>query len=119
MPWLLSSMSDGMLTMMVGCEHAFKVWDRLETFFASQTKAKIRQFKTQLRNLKKGTMPINEYLLKIKRLVDCLFSVGSPITPADHIEAILEGLPQNYNGFNLLFLSHLALILTLCLRLRV
>lgn len=97
--WLLSSMSDSMLTMMVGCDHASQVWDRLEEFFASQTKAKVRQFKTQLKTLKKGSMKVTEYLLKVKKLVDNLFSVGAPLTVADHIEAILEGLPPDYNSF--------------------
>lgn len=92
-------MSDGMLTMMVGSEHAYEVWDKLEVFFASRTKAKVKQFKTQLRTLKKGTLKMNEFLLKIKKTVDCLFSVGSPVSTADHIEAILEGLPPEYNAF--------------------
>lgn len=42
---------------------------------------------------------MNDYLLKVKRIVDSLFSICSPITPADHIEAILEGLPQEYDAF--------------------
>lgn len=94
--WLLSSMSNGFLTIMVVCEHAYEVWSQQEVFFASCTTAKVRQFKTQLRTLKKGSLPMNEYLLKMKKLIDCMFSIGSPSTSTDHIEAILEGLPQEY-----------------------
>lgn len=96
---LLSSMSDGMLTMMVGCDHAFQVWRKLEEFFASRTKAKVNQFKSQLRSVKKQNMKMNEYLLKVKKIIDNLFAVGCPITTVDHIDAILEGLPQDYNAF--------------------
>ncbi|KAF7835472.1 Retrovirus-related Pol polyprotein from transposon TNT 1-94 [Senna tora] len=97
--WILSSVSDGLLPKLVGCHYSYEAWNKLETYFASQTRAKVRQFKAQLKNMKKGTMGANEYLLKIKRLVDSLFSVGSPLTNNDHIEAILEGLPEEYNSF--------------------
>lgn len=97
--WLLSSMSDSMLVRMVGCEHSFQVWSVLELFFASQTKAKINQLKTQLRNIKKGSLSATEYLLKVKKIVDSLSSVGAPLSESDHIDAILEGLPEDYNGF--------------------
>lgn len=40
--WLLSSISDSMLTMMVGVEHLFEVWNKLDSFFDAQTKAKVR-----------------------------------------------------------------------------
>lgn len=104
--WILASMSDGMLTKMVGCEYSYQAWEKLELFFASQIKAKVRKFKAQLRSLKKGTMTATEYLLKLKKIVDSLASVGSPIGEADHIEAILEGLPEEYTGFIVSIASH-------------
>jgi len=39
------------------------------------------------------------YILDIKKLVDSLAAIGSPLSNADHIEAILDGLPDDYNGF--------------------
>lgn len=44
-------------------------------------------------------MSATEYLLKLKKIVDSLPFVGSPISEADHIEAIFEGLPEEYIGF--------------------
>ena len=46
--WLLASMSKSFTTRMVGCKFSHQIWTRLEEFFASQTKAKVRQLKTQL-----------------------------------------------------------------------
>lgn len=69
--WLLSSMSESILTRMVGCETAAQIWTRLNHFFATQTRAKISQFKLMLQGTKKGSSSINEYLLKIKKsLID-------------------------------------------------
>lgn len=35
-------------------------------------------------------MITNDYLLKLKKIVDSLFSIGSTISEAYHIEAVLE-----------------------------
>ena len=39
--WLLSSMSEGVLSRRVNCESTFQIWKTLEVYFASQTRAKI------------------------------------------------------------------------------
>ncbi|RVW27670.1 Retrovirus-related Pol polyprotein from transposon TNT 1-94 [Vitis vinifera] len=48
--WLLASMSEGLLMRMVGCVTSFQIWEKLEVFFAAQTRAKIDQFKKQLKS---------------------------------------------------------------------
>ena len=94
--WLLSSMSTSFTTRMVGCEFSHQIWKRLEVFFASQIQAKIRQLKNKLSNTKKeGSISI--YLLEIKKIVDSLISVGAPLSENDHVEAILEGLTEEYS----------------------
>lgn len=42
---------------------------------------------------------INEYLLLIKKIVDTLAIVGALISTEDHIEAVFNGLPQEYDPF--------------------
>lgn len=71
---------------------------KLETLFASKTRAKVRQLKIQLRSIKKSGDSVNHYFLKIK-IVDSLASVGFPITMTDNIEAILDGLFEEFEGF--------------------
>ena len=80
---------------MVGCQYAYEIWHKLEVYFASYTKAKVRQLKTQFKAIKKqGATP--EYLLKIKTVVDALAAIGSPISNQDHIEVILNRLGEEY-----------------------
>ena len=50
-------------------------------------------------DIKKGDMIVNEYLQKIKSIVDQLASVGHSIFVEDHIDAIFEGLPLIYDIF--------------------
>lgn len=61
--------------------------------------AKVHQYPTELRNTKKENRPINEYLLRIKALVDQLAAIGSTVTEQEHIRCVLEGLPQEYGPF--------------------
>jgi len=39
------------------------------------------------------------FLLDIKKTVDTLAAIGTPITVEDHIEAILDSLPEDYDYF--------------------
>ena len=92
-------MTESISSRIVGCGTSLQVWQIFETYFASQTKAKINQFKTQLQNTKKQSPSINEYLLKIKALVDQLRSVGHVLTAKDHIDVIFKSLPPEYSTF--------------------
>lgn len=39
-----------------------------------------------------------EYLLKVKSVIDSLAAVGNPIPVNDYIEALLDGLPDEYES---------------------
>jgi len=47
----------------------------------------------------KNDKTISVYLHDIKKADNMLAAIGSPITTEDHIESILEGLPEEYNAF--------------------
>ncbi|KAF7802944.1 Retrovirus-related Pol polyprotein from transposon TNT 1-94 [Senna tora] len=79
MAWLLNLMTDAMTNKM--------------------TKAKERQLRTQLRAIKKTGLGMSEFQLKIKKIVDALAAIGSPISDHEHIEILLDALPSEYEGF--------------------
>ena len=81
---------------MVGCVFTYQIWEKVEKIFAFQTRAKVRQLKTQLKSIKK-TSSMNSYLLEIKKTVDQLIAMGAPVGTEEHIESILDGLPSNYS----------------------
>ncbi|KAF7840881.1 Retrovirus-related Pol polyprotein from transposon TNT 1-94 [Senna tora] len=99
MSWILMSMSEGMVSRMVGCAHSYEVWQAIDTHFATQTKARESQLFTQFRSTKKGSLGMSEYLLKMKKVVDALASINSPVSEWDHIQTIFDGLPSEYEGF--------------------
>ena len=104
--WLLASMDSSFANRMVGCEFAYEVWERIENYFAFQMRAKVRQLKTQLKASKKQG-PICDYLLQIKKIVDTLAVVGSPISTEEHIEVILDGLNEDYSAFITIIMSRI------------
>ena len=77
----------------------------LERYCASQTQAKVSQLKTQLHNTKKESLSVNDYLLKIRELVDLLALVDVNFTAKDHIDAITKGLPSEYDTFFLTIIA--------------
>lgn len=97
--WLFSSMSDNLVSRMIDCETTTQLWKSLEEFFASQVGAKVSQYKNALRNLKKNSMLVNEFLLEIRSLVDLLALVGHNTEVKEHVDAIIEGLPLEYEMF--------------------
>ena len=86
--WLLTSMTQAMTDLVIDCEFSYELWETLQKHFSSKTRAKITQYRTQLRTMEKGSMTLHEYLLQIKKLANALTSVGAPITPTEHIECI-------------------------------
>ena len=77
----------------------------MHTYHATQSRAKIKKIKVQLRNPKKDHS-ISTYLLDQKKIVDTFAAVGAPISIDDQIEAILDCLPDEYDGYYFCLLSH-------------
>jgi len=99
-------MTKPILTKMVGLETTSQIWQRLSTYFASHTRVKIKKLKCQLKIPKKEPS-VHTYLLDIKNIIDSLAVVGSPISTEDHIDVILDGLPEEYDHFVTSIISRL------------
>lgn len=97
--WLLQSLSESLAMKMIKCAHSYQLWDAIHTHFTKLTKAKGRQLRTELRNSKKGTRSIAEYLVRIQTIIDALQSIGSHVTPQEHADVVLAGLPEEYKPF--------------------
>lgn len=60
----------------------------------------------ELRNIKKGPRSINEYMFRIKALVDSLNNIGDYVSPQEQLGVILNGLPREYESIFTLISSH-------------
>jgi len=102
--WFLASMTS-LLTKMVGLESSTQIWNRLLTHYASHNRTMVKKFKMLLKT-PKNDRSIYVYLNDIKKLVDSLATMGSPLSTVDHIDAILNGLSVDFDGFITSVLSH-------------
>nr|KYP36829.1 Retrovirus-related Pol polyprotein from transposon TNT 1-94 [Cajanus cajan] len=93
---MLESMESSFKIRVAGCTWCYQIWSVLKTYFSSQTKARVKQIKIQLRNVCK-TGPMSHYLLQIKQLTKTLATIGSPVSSEEHIDFIFDGLPEEYD----------------------
>ena len=97
--YLLSSMTKEILVQVSSCEHAAEVWSAVTDMFASQSKSRILQIRSQLSREKKGDSSAAAYYSKMKSLADELAAVGRKLDDDEIIEYILNGLNADYNPF--------------------
>ncbi|KAF7820554.1 Retrovirus-related Pol polyprotein from transposon RE1 [Senna tora] len=74
-------------------------WNIMIEQFGINTKARVHLYRTELRGIKKGTKTMSKFLLKIKAIAGALRAIGSLISEHEHMQYILEGLPQEYESF--------------------
>ena len=70
--WLLSSLSENALTLVVGLRSARDIWKALETNLSSRSIAKVMQYRQQMQTLKKDGLTMTKYLGKIRTYFDLL-----------------------------------------------
>ena len=71
-------------------------WKNLVKMFETNTKARKLQLKSELNNIKRGNLSINDYSLKIKSIVEALGSIKVSIEDDDLVGACLDGLGDQY-----------------------
>jgi histone deacetylase 1/2 len=103
--WLLSTLSDGVLPRVLSCHHAHEVWDKIHKYFNSVLKSRACQLRSELKNTKKLSKSVNEYLLCIKSIVNSLIAVGDVVTEQEQVDSILEGLPEEFSSFVMMVYS--------------
>jgi histone deacetylase 1/2 len=103
--WLLLTLSDGVLPRVLSCRHAHEVWDKIHKYFNSVLKSRARQLRSELKNTKKMSKSVNEYLLRIKSIVNSLIAVGDFVSEQEQVDSILEGLPEEFNSFVMMVYS--------------
>ena len=93
--WLQLTLSVSILSQIIECVHSYQLWEQIHEYFQKQTRAKARILRTnsELQCLSRKQC---EFLLRTKCIVE-LGSCGDPILPHEHLDAILEGLPEEYS----------------------
>ncbi|KAL6317024.1 hypothetical protein AAG906_026780 [Vitis piasezkii] len=78
-------------------EHIEGLKSSLEKIFSASSKARIMQLRLAFQTTRKGSLPIMEYILKMKTIRDSLAAIGEPVAEHDQILQLLAGLEADYN----------------------
>ncbi|KAL9438517.1 hypothetical protein AB3S75_024229 [Citrus x aurantiifolia] len=94
--WLLSTISEGILSSVLSYDTSFDVWRSIEKQFGVQSEAKIMQLRYEMNILRKDSMNVEEYCAKMKLLANKLACAGDVITEKDLLMRVLNGLGSGY-----------------------
>nr|KYP35713.1 hypothetical protein KK1_043238 [Cajanus cajan] len=78
--WLQSTLSKTILSRVISSVHSYQVWDKVHEYFHTQTKARARQLRTDLRSTTLDGKCMREFFTQIKNIANELAGVGSPVT---------------------------------------
>lgn len=96
--WLFNSMTEEVATQLLHCETSKELWEDAQSLAGAHTRSRITLLKTEFHSSRKGSMKMEEYLVKMKSLADSLKLTGSPISNSDLIIQTLAGLDSDYNA---------------------
>ena len=99
MYWLSISIHDSMIGNIQDATSQKQDWDRLVSFDTTNTKARKLLLKNDLSIVKKESLSINDYTLKIKSICESLIYIGGTIDNDDKVEVCLHSLTSTYKQF--------------------
>jgi len=95
--WLLSSLSEFMRSFVTGWEHAWEVWSGVHEICRSELVEKIKiALRKEMKNTKKGDLNVRDYICRIGYYIDTLVELGDDVPEREQIDAILDGMPEEY-----------------------
>ncbi|KAK9101156.1 hypothetical protein Scep_024586 [Stephania cephalantha] len=102
MAWLYNSIIPSLTPQVINTNIStvHEAWQTIEEFCGSCNRSQIQLYKIEIQTTTKGSMQMNEYLAKMKELVDNLATAGSPISVEDLITSTLVGLDTEYSNYN-------------------
>lgn len=93
---ILGAISQSIQPLLSKANTSAEIWTILASTYAKPSRGHIKQLQNQLKNWKKDTKTISEYLQGISTRVDQLALLGKVLDLEDQIELALEGLPDDY-----------------------
>lgn len=95
---LIGAISPSLQPLVSRAATSFEAWTTLASTYAKPSRGHIKQLKTQLKNWKKESKTIDEYLQGITTRLDQLAILGKAVDHEDQIDLILEGLSEDYKS---------------------
>ena len=95
--FMVAEVEETLMAQIIGHTTSHSAWLTLE-IFSSLSRARIMQLRLELQTLKKGSMYMMDFLMKLKSISDSLAAIGEIVTGQDQIMDLLVGLGADYNA---------------------
>ncbi|KAI0525114.1 hypothetical protein KFK09_004505 [Dendrobium nobile] len=96
---LFSTVSQSILPYIITTSTAHEAWTVLERRLQPTSRSRVIQLKNGLYMVQMKDQPMQQYLTRIKTIVDNISASGSTIDPEDIMLHILNGLHPTFNSF--------------------
>ncbi|XP_020695545.2 uncharacterized protein LOC110109000 [Dendrobium catenatum] len=96
---LFSTVSQPILPYIITATTAGEAWAVLERRLQPTSRSRVMQLKNELYHVQMKDKPMQQYLTRIKSIMDNITASGSQIDPEDIMLHTLNGLPPNFNSF--------------------
>lgn len=93
---LIGAMSVSVQPLVSRATTSSEIWQTLASTFAQPSRGHVKQLRDKLKLWTKGSKTIDEYVRGFIIQFDELALLGNPLTLEEQVEAILEGLPEEY-----------------------
>ena len=93
---LIGSLSPTIIPFIARAKTSKEAWTILSNTYAKPSRGRIKQVKSHLKNLSKGSQSITDFLHTVKARADELAILGAPIDEDDLTEKILDGFGDEY-----------------------
>ena len=93
---IIGSSSPAIILFIARAKTVKEAWTILATTYAKPSRGRIKQVKTHLKNLTKGSLSVTEFLQTIKTRADELAILGAPVDDEDLTDKILDNLGEDY-----------------------
>lgn len=95
--WIMGTLSEDALYIVVGCKIANEVWNALEENLLQATRDREIQLKQQMQDFTVGSETIGDYIKAFKCIFDGLAAILKPVFDEDKVIYMSRGLGHKYN----------------------
>ena len=83
--WIYSTLTPEIIGQIIGYWTSLVAWTALENIFSVSSKAWVMQLRLEFQTIRKGSLSMTEYIMKIKNIFDSLAAIGEPMTERNQI----------------------------------
>jgi len=97
--WISGTVSENILSLIIGLDTAFEVWQTLLNRFTQKSVAREFELRGKLQGCQKRDRALAIYLREYKSICDQLKAIGKPVDEITKLFGVLEGLGSEYESF--------------------